>query len=441
MPDDLYAGAAAIDVSPRDTQFLFGYPYVRRYSTGIHDPLLASALFLNDGHTHLLIIAVDIIFVSKATTARVRQRIAKATGLEAGNILITATHTHSGPITVDCLSNADDPIIPKTDPRCLKRLEDGIVQAGRQACAAAAPAEIGLEVADGTGVGTNRRDPAGPRDPQVPVLLLRSLPDHRPLAAMLVYSMHPTVLHEDSTLVSGDFPAMTRQYLQEHVLGRDCVVLYHTGPAGNQSPRHVTHGNTFAEAERLGQMLGQAVAKVTPGISYVRHAFLACAQEFVNPPLRQLPGVAQALTRRDRVLQKLESLRHAAAPRTEVRTAECDWFGAEETLTLAQAAMDGRLISAAAACLPVEVQVLTIGPWAFVAWPGEMFVEFALQVKERAPNAFVISMANGELQGYIVTHQAFEEGGYEASNSLFQCPEAGDLLVTAAQRLIAKLRA
>ena len=68
--------------------------------------------------------------------------------------------------------------------------------------------------------------------------------------------MHPTVLHEDSTLVSGDFPAMTRQYLQEHVLGADCPVLYHTGPSGNQSPRHVTRANTFDEAERLGGLLG-----------------------------------------------------------------------------------------------------------------------------------------------------------------------------------------
>ena len=78
---------------------------------------------------------------------------------------------------------------------------------------------------------------------------------------MLVCSMHPTVLREASTVVSGDFPAFARRYLQETLLGSDCPVLHHTGPAGNQSPRHVIHGNTVAEAQRLGEILGRSVAE------------------------------------------------------------------------------------------------------------------------------------------------------------------------------------
>src|SRR5204863_9550945 len=118
-----------------------------------------------------------------------------------------------------------------------------------------------LTVADGSCVGTNRHDPAGPSDPQVPVLLVRDRDSQTFLSAMIVCSMHPTVLHEDSTLISGDFPAMTREYLQEHVLGRDCPVLYHMGLSGNQSPRHVTRSNTFDEAERLGGLLGRSIEK------------------------------------------------------------------------------------------------------------------------------------------------------------------------------------
>ena len=236
---NLLAGVGVADITPHDSQYLFGYPHVERTSTGIHDPLLSSALYLSDGRTPLLFVANDIIFVGMATAQRVRQRIEAATGVPAANILVSATHTHSGPSTIDYISLADDPFVPKVDSRYLQRFEDGIVAAGTEAIRRAQPAEVGLAIADGTGVGTNRRDPAGPADPQVPVLLARSAANGAPIACMIVCSMHPTVLRETSTVVSGDFPGMARRFLQDHLLGPNCPVLHHTGPAGNQSPRHV----------------------------------------------------------------------------------------------------------------------------------------------------------------------------------------------------------
>ncbi len=65
-----------------------------------------------------------------------------------------------------------------------------------------------------------------------------------------------------------------------------------------------------------------------------------------------------------------------------------------------------------------------------MAWPGEIFVEHALAVKARFDDTFVISLANGELQGYIVTEDAAREGGYEAANSIFG-PQSGKILVDA----------
>ena len=78
MAAALIAGAATADITPDDAQFLFGYPHVRRYSTGVHDPLLSSALFLSDGKTSLLWVANDVIYVSRQTARRVRGRIAQA---------------------------------------------------------------------------------------------------------------------------------------------------------------------------------------------------------------------------------------------------------------------------------------------------------------------------------------------------------------------------
>ena len=429
MSKTLKAGASQIDIGPTDSQFLFGYPHVERYSTGIHDHLWSSALYLSDGHEQVLFIANDIIFVGKQTAAQARQEISARTGIQPENIMVTATHTHSGPNTVDYISNQADPNVPKADQRYVTFMKDCIVQAGIQAFEDAQPAKIGLILADDTGVGTNRRDPKGPADHQVPVLLVKNAETNANIACMLICSMHPTVLHEDSTLVSGDFPGMARIYLQEKVLGKDCPVLHHTGPSGNQSPRHVTQANTFDEAERLGKILGKAIEQAINGIQL--HDTLkvsATSAEISDLPRKAFLSVQQAETNLKNAVARLEQLRHDYAPKQDIRTAECDWFGAEEVLTLAKAAQDNSLQKAYAKCLPAEIQVIRIGPWNFVGWPGECFIEYALQVKNTLSETFVISLANGEMQGYIVTQEAAEEGGYEASNALFSY-QAGELFV------------
>lgn len=395
MPDSLIAGAATVDITPPDSQFLFGYPHVRRYSTGVHDPLCSSALYLSDGETPLLLVANDVIFVGRATAGRVRDRIARQIGVPAANMMITATHTHSGPMTVDMLSNEADPIIPKTDQRYVQQLEDGIVEAATKAYDDARPARIGLATADGSCVGSNRHDPTGPSDPDVPVLVMRDRADDKSVAAMVVCSMHPTVLHEDSTLASGDFPALARQYLQQHVLGDDCPVIYHTGPCADQSPRHVAKANTFDEAARLGHTLGRSIGHAIASVDYAGDIKLGCARELVDLPPRVLPSVIEAQEQLDRLVQRLDTLRRSGADRGKIRTAECDWFGAEETLTLTQAAATGRLDDTIASAMPAEVMVMRIGPWSFVGWPGEISVEFALELKQRQPDCFVISLANG----------------------------------------------
>lgn len=431
----LLAGAAAADITPQDSQFLFGYPHVPRYSTGVHDPLLSSALYLADGRTQVLFVANDIIFVTKEIARRARQRIETATGIPGSHIMITATHTHSGPKTLDYISNEDDPVVPKVDPAYVSLFEAGIVEAATAAFRQARPAEMGLAVANGTGVGTNRRDVAGPADPEVPVLVVRS--EGEPLACMVVYAMHPTVLHEDSTLISGDFPAMTRRFLQQNVLGAACPVLYHTGPAGNQSPRYVTRGHTFAEAERLGALLGQAIAAVIPTIEYGAAGELEVRQALVELPRRYFPAVSAAEQHLEQAAARLAHLRAAGAgaPSQLVRTAEVDWFGAEETLTLAKAAAAGRMEAVYRSCLPAEVQAIKVGQWWFVGWPGEIFVEYGLAVKARQPQTFIITLTNGELQGYIVTPEAEKLGGYEVSNAVF-APQSGQLLVDATLALL-----
>lgn len=415
----LQAGAAVMDLTPAQRVFLYGYPHVARDSTGVHDPLRCAALYLRQGTGHALFLANDLIHVSKQFASEVRSRITVETGVPADAIAITATHTHSGPIVVEHVSNAADATVPKPDPAYLAWAANQMVAAAQAAVKSAGPAELGMVVAQANGVGSNRHDPSGPADSAVPVLLARARDGGAPIAAMLVYAMHPTVLHEDSTLISADFPYFARRYLQQHVVGAACPVLYHNGASGNQSPRHVTKANTFAEAQRLGELLGRAIAEAWPEMKFVDDAPIATRRRFVELTLRSMPNAQVATQALEEARECFARLQREGAPRTAVRTAECDVFGAEETAELALAAGDGRLAAAARQCSPAEIQVFEIGPWKFVCWPGEFFVEYALEVKRRSPNTFVITLANGELQAYIVTADADARAFYEARNALF----------------------
>ena len=432
----LRAGSAVFDITPRKSLFLCGYPNVERNSTGVHDPLLSSALFMDDGVHPVLFIANDIIFVSKALARRVRARLSETTGVPSGQIMITATHTHSGPLTVERPHRGTGPASPAPDANYMALLEDGIVQAGVEAFRKARPAEAGLALADGSGVGTNRRNPRGPSNLLVPVFSVRDADTHTYLALMTVCCMHPTVLHEESTLITADFPGMARQYLQQQVVGAGCPVLHHTGPAGNQSPRHVTRANTFEEAERLGTLLGRAIEKALGDVTYRRELAVHIAGTNVELPRQIFPSVVVAEDAERTALERLKRMRRDGTPRAETRTAECDWFGAARRTALSRFAASGQMEEALARCQPAEIQIIGVGPWAFAGWPGELFVEFGLAVMREFSDTFVIAYANGETGGYLVTSEAAAEGGYEAAGALFKSPDSGNLLTSRTRELL-----
>ncbi len=438
----LFAGVGVREVSPTSPMFLVGYPHVPRISTGIHDPLLASALCLRGDSGAVLLIGVDILFIDPATAREVRERLSRATGLSESAIFVSCTHTHSGPVTIDYLTFRDDPCVPPTDPAYLAYLVEGIVAAGTEAAATPHAVEIAWTSADGRGVGGNRLSPDGVTDAEVSVLAVREQASGRWLALDVTYGMHPTVLHEDSTLVSADFPHYTRQHLRE-ALDPQLVVVYHNAPCGNQSPRNAVTGQTFAEAERLGRMLGARIldrVQALGAADFSSAAVLAGALDAITPLPRAMPTLEAAARLLDERVATFERLQREDAGHGPVRTAECAVFGAEESLTLARAQASGELAAIHAAYREAAVQAVRIGARTLVGWPAEIFVEYALALKRRACSpAVAVSLVNGELGGYLVTPEAAAAGGYEAANSLF-LPETGALLVDKGVEMVKRLQ-
>ena len=433
----LKAGKSIIDISPENPMFLVGYPHVERISNGIHDPLLASSLYLENGNDSLIMIALDLLFLDAKTIREIRRGIADRTSVKAENIMISCTHTHSGPLTIDMLAFRNDPVVPGLDPVYMEKLKYDVIKSGVNAVKSAKTAEIAITSADITGVGRNRHNPDGAHDPEAGILVIRDAVTKKIDALSLIYCMHPTVLHEDSKLVSSDFPGYTREYLKTK-FGEDIAILYHTGPEGNLSPRYDVKGQTFEEAERLGNILAESVSaeiEILSDEDFESDSHIAAASRMISPIRRKMPDLEEAEKNLKFRRSEFERLKSENAGHGPVRTAECSVFGAEETLFLARCANDGSLDAVLADYAEVEVQVLKIGEAYIVAFPGEMFVEFSLDLKTKAPEkTFAVCLANGEMQGYIVTENA---SGYEADNSLFTS-ETGKIMLNAAIEIISK---
>ena len=434
----LRAGAATRDISPTLGVQLCGYPHVARLATGIHDPLLASVLYLENGTGGVVLAVLDLLMLNANVARDLRRSVAEALQLPEACVLISCTHTHSGPVSLHYLPWKGDPAMPPPDPAYLASVAHAVVEAALEAKSTAEPARIAWTTANARGVGGNRHAPDGVTDPEAGVLAVST--KQRWLSLAVTYGMHPTVLHEDSTFVSADFPFYTKAYLRD-ALGPELTVLYHTGPAGDQSPRHFVSGQSFAEAERLGKQLGAAVVTSLDGLKFQDTADLGGVLVPVDLPRREFPGVEQAELQLAAQLDKYERLRASSAGKADLRTAEVAIFGAEGALRLAKAQRDGEIDNFLHAVQPFEVQALRIGEACAVGFPGELFAHYGLDLKRRAGERVVpIAYANGELQGYIVTAEAATAGGYEAAGSLFT-PNAGTVLVDAALAAIRALPA
>ncbi len=435
----ILAGAAQFEINPNGPTALYGYPHVERISEGVHDSLWASALCVKNDDCTLVLVSLDILFVEPPVARDIRKAVAERLATDESCVFINCTHTHSGPVTAKLLGWQDDDTIPPPDAAYLEHVKKQTVAAAAKALEQVRPAEIAWTTADATGVGGNRHAIDGVTDPEVGIILVRETVDAKTLlAAAVVYGMHPTVLHEDSRLVSSDFPHYTREYLAER-FGRQLTVVYQTAPAGNQSPRYHVTGQTFEEAKRLGEKLGAAVAESIDSIDegrFATDARLWGKLAELNLPWREMPSVDDAQRTLDKYQATFARLKTEDAPRPEVRTAECAIFGAEGSLSLARAEKSGQIEEMLDSYRPLETQAVGIGGVTLLGIPGECFTEYALEIKSRAGDGvFVVSLVNGELQGYIVTPEAAAAGGYEATNALF-APEAGQIMVDTVLELL-----
>jgi neutral ceramidase len=392
-------GLARAVITPAKPMWMSGYGGRNKPSEGkLHD-LNAKALAIEDPTGHrVLVYTTDLIGLPNSLSEAVAAEIKVSHKLERKDILLTCSHTHSGPVVAGNLESMYD--LPAEQWDLVKaygaELRGTLIRIGREALDGLAPAKLEW----GTGKTTfacNRRlptpqgyvnstNPNGPVDHSVPVLRVSS-PDGKLRAALFGYACHNTTL--DFYQWCGDYAGFAQINFELKHPGATAMFFIGCGADANPLPRR-----TVELCEKYGRMLAEAVDAVLEGPMHPVAGPIGTAFTRVDLPFEKLPSG-----------QELET-----AAKSQDKYQRC-WA---RTL-LAQIAEKGKL-DAAYSC-PLEVwQVGNDLTW--VAISGETVVDYSLRLKrELGPdNTWVAGYCN-DVYAYIPSQRVLKEGGYEGESS------------------------
>ena len=135
----LKAGTSLVDISPERGVQLAGYPHCPRPNRGVHDPLYAAALYLDNGKSRKVFVTLDLLSIGKEEVGNLRSKFPEL------YITVSTTHTHSGPWASEPLASELAEGIDR-NPAYMAFLEERMEAAVREAIAAPFDAEFGTEV-------------------------------------------------------------------------------------------------------------------------------------------------------------------------------------------------------------------------------------------------------------------------------------------------------
>src|SRR5689334_2268581 len=93
------AGIASVDITPREPVHLLGYPNRTRPFESVNTRIFAKALAVEDANGHRgVIVTSDLVGFQDAYSSVICDRICERTKLERGQIILNASHNHTGPL-------------------------------------------------------------------------------------------------------------------------------------------------------------------------------------------------------------------------------------------------------------------------------------------------------------------------------------------------------
>ncbi|HVR83108.1 MAG TPA: hypothetical protein VMU54_02275 [Planctomycetota bacterium] len=427
----LQAGFGSADLTPEVGANIPG-GFRPNPNKGIRDPLYAVACVLSDGSTPVALVGIDEVFVMKSTVQKARDRIGQTTKIPAGNVLIAASHTHTGGPIASCLGS-------ESDPAYEDKVAQGIAKAVEDAWADLGPCEVGIGVGKEDSISFNRRflmkdgreithpgkpgtrnhdqivKPAGPIDPDVGVLAVRR-PGGALRGVVVNFACHCTVVGGNQ--VSPDYVGYLRKDLKA-VYGAAADIVFLNGACGDIT--QVDNQSTAKEfgpehAAMMGSKLAAEAVRTINRMAWLKTLTTAAATETVPVMIRSEPDAT------------------AEKPAFGLGSGPDDVYEVERKKVAEEREKEP--------VLHCEVQGLRIGPLGIATNGSEYFVDYSLRMKAASPHRFTwfVELAN-EYIGYVPTAQAFVAGGYEprTARSSKLAPDGGQRLLEGGLSVLRKI--
>jgi len=391
---DLRAGVGRSDLTPPVGVELCGYgPFLSRRSTGAHDPLSCRALVLDAGQGMVVLIANELIGITADVATQVRYELRQRFGIAEDRVMITCSHTHSGPNTIHLIGWGEP------DPDYVRELPEQIVAAVEQAVDSQQPARLGTGCGLLENVARNRvqSDGTGLIDPELTVIRVDSQ-NGQPLAVVVHFTAHPVTLGPANTLISGDYAGAACTLLEQD-LGTGAIALFLNGACGDinvaDSVKNADEG--FPLVTHYGQQVARAVARI--------------AEQIIGQPAIDLD------------VRRSTSLLPLSVSSQEQIIAEADNGIGQERTTLLRVAQPHfyqqwcaemlAKVRSAESHMRAEVQAIRIDDCILAAQPAELFAYFGLLLKQRSPHrrTIVVGYAN-DYVGYVPRPQDYDDAGF-----------------------------
>jgi len=414
-------GVGQVCINPQLGFMLGGYAL--RPALGVHDDLQATAFAFKTGDTVALLIALDVCNLNWSRT-ELCQAITEACGVPAEHVILSCTHTHSGPTaaTVDGVN-------------FMEILKPGVAKAAAAAVANLKPAQMGWGTA-WSDVGINRRqiredgavilgqDPYGTWDPTMTVISFRE-PDGTPIGNLIHYGCHNTASGRNDE-ITRDWCGVAIDRLQAESGGVTAFVQGCAGDCGPRLPNGKTTGNLQMALE-LGAKAGIDTVKAWRSIrrweeAPVKVSFCDLALPLANPGSPE-EYRAQAAAMGDPELLKERQIKARERLLKKAAWLEENVPGETESFPLV---------------------LLSLGELAVCPLPFEIFSRITLRIKEHSPYAHTIvtGHSNGS-RSYFPSMDQLCRGGYEVNmfHGVFPIPFADDAEQPLVQGCVDGLRA
>jgi hypothetical protein len=454
------------DLSKREKPLqLAGYA-PRKLCTGVHDDIYARAVYLEgnepDLSTHILMIVCDIVSIDATITEIVSKHISRIIPIPQENIMISATHTHSGPDYWGVfrpgtfLRYIQGFISPRPETKELFILIKNLLKVAKDAYKNRRKAKLGAiqtEIPEEDRVMINRNSPFDFDSAKYPITVIKVVnaetTNQGELMGLIInYATHGTSIPRENTLITADYIGYIIKYLEDHFQSPNTEFVYFNGPCGEIN--HLTmelrdkmkikgpsklkktdvyHQNgTWEDAERIGTTIAKYALKVVDGIICKDYSDLKVIQKSIKFPIKDYDYGSNIQSALRRLLFRIKQYFLPKLVKRHILKKNIFFK------------VDGIDVND---YILTTFQVIKIGDIIIGTAPGEYFMKLGNEVINYSNSinpskiTFIIELVNDSI-GYIYTIGAYLKGGYESSLSI--TPFAGRILTMKLKQIIKEIK-